>query len=153
MKLYHASDNKNIKVLQPQMKSVRNNNEGPVVFATPNLALASCFIVNVDDSWADMGRFNDVVYFICNDEIRFKQADKGGTIYVLDSDGFEADPNKGMGLNEWINKNSVVPKDKIEYKSGLQAMIENNVKIFFVDPKKFDIIMNSEDELSKILEQ
>lgn len=151
--LYHASENRNIDVLEPRMQSIRDLKEGPVLFATPSMALATCFIVNVDDTWADMGIVNGVTYFICSDEKRYKNADKGGVVYILDPEGFETSMDKGMGLDEWITKEKVVPISKVEYKSGLKSMEENGVKIFFVNENEFTQIMSNEDMIGDLLEK
>ncbi|SRR5258706_2641299 len=149
--LYHASENKDIEILEPRMQSVRDSEEGPVIFSTQDKALSTCFIVNTDSTWADMGRVNNTIYFVCNDEKRFRELDKGGAIYTLESRGFKVDPNKGMGLDEWVSKTSIRPIEKIEYESGLEAMMENGVKVFFVDHGKFNKIMSSNDGMREIL--
>lgn len=41
--LYHASPNRSINVFEPRREKVRDPEEGPVVFATPDKALASAF--------------------------------------------------------------------------------------------------------------
>ncbi|SRR5260221_925246 len=149
--LYHASENKDIEILEPRMQSVRDSEEGPVVFSTQDKALATCFIVNTNDTWANMGRVNNIIYFVCSDENRFRKLDKGGAIYTLQSRGFKVDLNKGMGLDEWVSKTSTRPVEKIEYESGLEAMMENGVKVFFVDLRKFNKFMNSYNGKREIL--
>lgn len=42
--LYHGSTNSNIKVFEPRNNHIRDKEEGPVVFATPSLKLASCYL-------------------------------------------------------------------------------------------------------------
>ena len=37
--LYHASNNKNIDVLKPRQESIRDPNEGPVVFASQDKSI------------------------------------------------------------------------------------------------------------------
>jgi hypothetical protein len=154
--LYHASENKNIQEIEPRAESVRDKNEGNVVFATPDIALASCFIVPSTDSWTQKSIFTlptgeKIHVLIVSDKERFKEADKGGAIYSLPSDNFETDLEKGMKDKEWISRESVKPTDKVEYKTGMQAMIENGVKVFFVDEKIFQKIRESEDHGAEIL--
>lgn len=49
--LYHGSANSNIKVFEPRNNHIRDKEEGPVVFATSSLKLASCYLFSWDDSW------------------------------------------------------------------------------------------------------
>ena len=65
---------------------------------------------------------------------------EGGHIYVLPSDKFISDPNKGLGEYEWTSKESVSPIDKIEFPSTLDAMIKNGVQVYFVEPSEFNKI-------------
>jgi len=154
--LYHASENKNIDEFEPRAESVRDKNEGPVVFATPDKALASCFIVPSTDSWTQKSIFTlptkeKIHVLVISDKERFKEADKGGAIYSLPGDNFETDLEKGMKDKEWICREPVKPTDKTEYKTGMEAMIENGVKVFFVDKETFQKIRNSEDHGAEIL--
>ena len=55
--LYHTSQNHDIGVLEPRAESVRDPNEGAVVFVTPNLPYATMFLVNSDDIWTSQSRF------------------------------------------------------------------------------------------------
>ena len=150
--LYHASQNSNIDVLEPHAESVRNFNEGPVVFATPNLPYATTFLVKSDDSWAVKGRFNNTFYVIISDKNRFFELDKGGTIYTLPNDTFYCDPEEGMGINEWISKKAVRPIRKQHYKSGIDAMIDAGVQVYFVDKQTFLKIREAGDHGFSILQ-
>jgi len=155
--LYHASENKNIQEFEPRAESVRDKNEGNVIFATPDVALASCFIVPSTDDWTQKSIFTlpngeSIHVLVVGDEKRFKETDKGGAIYSLPSDSFKTDLEKGMKDKEWISREPVRPTDKTEYKTGMQAMLENGVKVFFVDNKTFEKIKNSEDHGAKILQ-
>lgn len=53
--LYHASQNTNITTLEPRALTVRNVDEGPVVFATPDKKYVTTFLVPTDDNWTNMG--------------------------------------------------------------------------------------------------
>jgi len=144
--LYHASPNRDIEVFEPREGAHRGLDEGPVVFATPNKIYVSMFLVKTDDSWAQFGFFSDVPYFICADRKRYMESDKGGAIYTLPSDSFASDPvHAGMVREEYTSKVAVRPVDKVEYNSGLQAMIDNNVNIYFVDKDTFTKMKKAED--------
>lgn len=149
--LYHASQNKDIKIFEPRAESVRDINEGPVVFATPDKVMASVFIVSTNDTWANSGLFGSVHYFVCGNENKFRNIDKGGAIYTLPANTFQNDPSKGLGTREWTSKISVEPI-KIElYESGLEAMIDMGVQVYFVSQEKFEDIQRSQDHGNEIL--
>lgn len=143
--LYHASANTDVEILEPRKESYRDPKEGPVVFATPNKSYASCFLVKTNDSWAHISRFGDTWHMIINDKERFMNTDIGGALYELPSETFYCDPHKGTGLSEWVSKESVKPLRKTIYKSGLEAMQENGVKVFFISQETFTDINNSSD--------
>ena len=56
-----------------------------------------------------------------------------------------------MGETEWISTKSVKPTEKEEYESGLEAMLENRVEVYFVDKDTFKRINESEDYGFEIL--
>lgn len=140
--LYHASENQNIKVLEPRAVKTRDPNEGPVVFATDDKAYASMFLVKSDDSWTlkfglgNNGR--DCNWFICiNDKDKYLNADHGGAIYTLPKNQFFIKP-KPNSIPEWASKQRVKPLKKEIYSSGLEAMIKNGVQVYFTTPKQFE---------------
>ena len=99
--LFHASSNLAIDIFEPRIGKRRDKNEGAQVFATPSKAMATMFLVDTDDSWAQSGTIDDAPYIIISDEERFKSLDHGGTIYSLPSDSFETDLEKAeQGLIE-----------------------------------------------------
>ena len=149
--MFHASSDRKISEFLPKAESVRDENEGPVVFATPDEIYASCFIVPTDDSWSQISRFDGAQTFICSDRKKFMQLDKGGSIYSLASETFVTDPEKSRGTREWTSEEKVKPVDKKDYESGLQAMIEHGVKVYFVDAETFKKINEAEDHGLEIL--
>ncbi len=152
--LYHASPNRDIQEFEPRAQSVRDPKEGPVVFATPSEVYASMFIVRTDDTWSEKGRFNEVYYTVVSDRQRFEKMDKGGSIYVLPSDTFTTNETRSMGAAEWTSKEPVKPVSKTDYESGLEAMLQHGVQVYFVDKDIFQQIKDSNDhEFSILLKQ
>lgn len=149
--LYHASPNKNLEVLEKRAESVRDESEGPVVFASSDKAGVTKFLVSSNDSWTKKGRFGGIHYNIISDRQRYEKEDKGGAIYHLSSDTFELDETRGGGKDEWTSRISVKPVNKEEYESGLQAQLDNGVQVFFVDKKTFENIIQSEDYGNSII--
>lgn len=149
--LYHASPRRDIQEFEPRAQSVRDPEEGPVVFATPSEAYASMFIVRTDDRWSEKGRFNNVYYTVVSDKQRFKEMDKGGSIYTLPSETFSSDKTKNMGMTEWTSRKTVKSIRKTDYESGLEAMLEHGVQVYFVDPETWLRIKDSRDHGFSIL--
>lgn len=155
--LYHASANRDIEEFEPRAEKYRDPHEGPVVFATPDKKYASCFLVKTDSSWVNIGRYsnNGVTsnwHMIVSDKDRFMKADGGGVIYGLPVDSFEFHPDRNMAELEWTSAIPVRPVKKEVFESGLQAMIENGVDVYFVDQVTFDAIQRSDDLGRVILE-
>jgi hypothetical protein len=135
-KLYHASHNRNIEVLEPRAETIRDPSEGPVVFASHDKQSVTCFLVPTDDSWAKISQYrgdkHPTIYVMCiSDEKRFRELDKGGAIYHLSPKSFYLDESKSR--TEWTSKESVMPINKELYNSGLDAMIDNGVLVYFCD--------------------
>ena len=150
-KLYHASSNRSIEKFVPRSDKVRDKNEGPRVFATPDKRMASIFIVGIDDSWTHSGAMNDVPYIVISDKDRFEKLDKGGAIYHLPSTTFESDPNKGLRELEWTSSEPVIPEAKEEHESALEAMLNHGVQVYFVNTATFDSINSAPDYGRSIL--
>jgi hypothetical protein len=140
--LYHGSRHRNIEILKPNKRSFRDPEEGELVFATQDIALASIFMGDVRMN----GKFDEIPYaVIIGSREEFIKNDKGGHIYVISSETFTSDPNKGLGIYEWTSKEPVKPLKKIEYDSALDAMLENGVQVYFVDEDKYKKIKESKD--------
>lgn len=150
--LYHASRDPDITQFEPRAESIRDKNEGPVVFGTPELALATMFLVDTSDSWTTKGRFGETCCHVISDRERFSKADKGGWIYRLPSESFTTDLTKGMRKLEWTSRQPVIPIDQTAYKSGLEAMIEQGVQVYFVDKDTFKKIKEAPDHGQSILQ-
>jgi hypothetical protein len=51
----------------------------------------------------------------------------------LPSDTFENDPEKGLGVREWVSRENVKPIHVLSFKSALEGAMENGVQVYFVD--------------------
>jgi len=149
--LYHASRNKDIEKFEPRIGKRRDENEGAQIFATPSKAMAMMFLVDTDDSWTQSGTMDGVPYIIISDKERFTALDTGGTVYSLPSDTFETDSEKGLCEMEYTSEESVVPTDSESVDSALDAMIENGVKVYFVNQETFRQILESSDNGESIV--
>lgn len=145
--LYVSAQTAGIKELVPMKGRSRDDNEGSVIFSTPDKALASVFLVeDHNDSWMQIGYFSGIPYVvICMDREEFLKRDKGGTMYEVPSDTFDYNPNMGMGEKEWTSNEPVKPSKEIICSSALDSMIDNGINVYFVDKDIFDAINNSND--------
>lgn len=145
--LYHATNKNDLGIIKPfSMSAPKEFSHGPVVFATQTVQMATKFLVPWTDSWVNGSRFGDTHYLIVSDEKRFKESDKGGTVYALPPDTFEK-----LNENEWFSKKQVKPVDKKYFPSALKAMEKHNVKVLFVDEKTFQSIKQAKDHGEKII--
>jgi len=150
--LYHASPRRDLQKIEPRAEGVRDPIEGPVVFGTPDIAYASCFLLQgTNDSWLMISQWSNNPdkqgpwNFICGDKKRFEENDHGGTIYLMSPEGFTTDPKKGTGTAEWVSKNVVKPISRLEYNSALDAMLDNGVQVIFTDNETIERMRNSDD--------
>lgn len=148
--LYHGSSSADLEELTPQQRSYRDVNEGPCVFATPDLAMATVFMSR---EGKHSGFFEDVPWVvIVKDRDEFIKEDKGGVVYVLPTEEFKCDSRKGLGIFEWTCDVGVKPKEIIKYPSSLGAMLESGVQVFFVDSVTEEKIKKSDDHGLSILQ-
>jgi hypothetical protein len=137
---------------------VRDKNEGAVVFATPSIKLASCYLFRWDDSWVhqfisnkDNGSYE--VFMVISDRKRFNAEDMGGAIYLLPPISFHSDEEKGLGIYEMVSNRSVVPYAHINFESALSTMQKFGVQVYFVNPTEFKAFLKSKgDEQQKFLD-
>jgi hypothetical protein len=151
--LYVAAQTKKIKELIPMKGNYRDKDEGAVIFATPDRALASIFLIkNHNDSWTKLGYFGNMPYVVIKMERdKFLEKDQGGSIYEVSSDNFDYKSDLGMGEKEWTSSKPTKPLKETFYTSTLDTMIENSVNVYFVDGETFENIKNSEDHGLSIL--
>ena len=149
--LYHGSPEENIDELEPRISKGTGEKFGSFVYASPDLTTASFFLADIEQEWS-AGRFGNIPYtLIPVPREEFIKMDKGGYIYVLPSEDFESDPERGLREYEWASKKAVKPLRKIKYSSALDAMIENGVQVYFVDQNTYKQIKESKDHGLSIL--
>ncbi len=151
--LFHASENRNINILEPRSIRVRNKKEGSVVFASSNLGFVSMFLCRFSDKKALKGCFHKKnFHYIHSNKKEFIEKDKGGAVYFLPSDSFYSNPRKGMRGREWVSKEKVKPLYKMEFDSALDTMIDLGIQVFFVDENVFeDIKINMKNNSKHVI--
>src|SRR3989344_850823 len=149
--LYHGSAHGDISELEPRAEGVRDPNEGPVVFATQELALATIFMA---DGVVESGKFDSTPYAVINgSRENFIKNDKGGHVYIVPSDSFQNDPTKGLGEYEWTRREKVTADRVIQYASVLKAMLQNGIQVYFVDTQTHQKMKASDDHGLSILQK
>ncbi len=142
--LYHASPNKNIDIFEPRAEQTRDLLEGLVVFATPRIEYAACFVVKTNDSWTQKSSYNGIQTMVISDRKRLEKEDRGGAIYELPSDTF-VNEIRGSAKDEWTSREAVKPTGQNVFYSGLEAMLDMGVQVYFVDENTFDNIRSAND--------
>jgi hypothetical protein len=142
-KLYHGSPDRNIEVFEPRISKGSGEAYGPLVYASPDLAISSAYLADIPRRWSS-GQFGDVPYaLITVPRDEFIANDKGGCIYVLPTETFE--PDRGLGSAEWASTVPVKPVEKLEFPSALDAMLDHGVQVYFVTPEQHAQIRSSPD--------
>lgn len=140
--LYHGSPNTSITVFEPRDEHIRKQGDGAVVFASPSIKIASCYLFKWDDSWVHqfVSTKDDSgyeVYMVISDRKRFDEQDLGGAIYLLPTEGFYSDEKTGLGIYEMISHKKVIPFTALRFFSALETMKLFSVKVFFMSPEQF----------------
>ena len=158
--VYHGSINNDIVTLEPRSEHTRDEIEGAVVFATPSIRLASCYLFRWDDSWVHQSiawkhnnKADYEINMIIGDYEKFtKSASSSGTIYLLPARSFRVYENKGLGIYECVSKEKITPLAKIPFSSALQAMKTLGVNVYFLNKAQFKFyICLPTDKQSKFL--
>ena len=145
--VYHASPNCDLKIIEPRKNTAPEGfKEGPVVFATDNFSFSTQFLVPHDDSWANGGAFGNTLFFVISDRKRFKNADKGGCVYLVLSKNFT-----NYNKREWFTRIPVKIYGKVHFSSGLDAMVITGVQVYYVSLKVYLEIQKAKDHGVSIL--
>jgi len=140
--LYHGSNNKHLEVLSPKSKSVRDEKEGPVVFATQRKGLAASFIPHVENMEKDdpiISVIERKPVIVIPNKRKFLKNDTGGALYKLrKTNRFKRTipKNHSFSRYEWVARSKIKPLDKRVYDSSIDAMIDNGAIVYFVTRKQ-----------------
>lgn len=144
--LFHGSGTRGLTLIHPRQESIRDVYEGLVIFASSKLRLACMFMSpSTRDSWTRKGSFGDVYYYVISDEKRFRDGDKGGSIYEVPSDTFYRVEGKGMST-EFISQVEVSVVKERDFDSTLDALLWCGVQVYFVTQEEFEKFGKSWEE-------
>ncbi|WP_448989827.1 hypothetical protein [Luteitalea sp.] len=145
--LYHGSHLRGLSELHPRRFHYRDALEKDAVFASPEAAMAACFIPRC---LAAHGRFGSTFYFAApRDE--FLDVDRGGELYVVSSELFACEPEKGLGSLEWTCYERVQPVSRLIFESALEALISYSVQVFLLSETGLDQLRSAPDSGRQLL--
>jgi hypothetical protein len=136
--LYHGTVLGDIDSFEPRGSADRPN-ENAAVYASHDERAA---VMSMANKYAAGGGIqNDTWYmYIPMTREEFMAIDHGGSVYKLPSDSFRTNREHGLGDFEWVSNQPVKPTEKIDYPSILEALLEQNIKVFFVTQETVDKI-------------
>lgn len=155
MRLYHASPVKNLKLLKPQRTLSNDKYIGDFVFATRHKKLALMYmlpkgfplLMNIESS--------KPYVVLSGNEKNIIKNDKGGALYIMPSNSFHKTPQARLSDYEMVSKEPVVPLAMTVYESVIKVLNEEDIDIYFVDSKIFDVLINNpkQDSLVRNLDR
>jgi hypothetical protein len=150
--LYHGSPTGGINVFEPRSAPERPD-EPPLVYASPNLWVAEMSMLN--GPRVGGGIYEDKMYvYIDEPREEYLQRDQTGHLYKFASDTFESNKGVGLGDQEWVSENPVVPMEAITYPSVLDKVIERGILVYFVTHQEAEQIKAVQEDpvhLKKVL--
>lgn len=143
--LYHGSPHKNLDQLKPQNRLLHRAEEDKLIYATPDIALASVFLAS-GKAHIGCGKFGKVWYiWIIADRNKFIKNDSGGHIYVLPSETFKVNQKSVFSEEEYVSTVPVKPNKVIEFTSSIDALVENDVQVYFISQEIYEQVQKSKD--------
>jgi len=157
--LFHASPQPDIVLLEPRALSARGvPEEGAVVFATPNIGLASIWLRDHSVRPHFSGSHSTPSYPILPYIAVFRESHRelletepSGGIYVLPSDHFVSYLKRGMGISEWTSDRPVKPLYKLSFSSVLEGMQSLGVQVHLLDDATFKKAYEADPRGSEVL--
>lgn len=150
MILYHATQNKNLTIIEPQPTLSLDKYIGDFVFATKIKNMALMYLV--PHGFPTLMNPNDKEpnIVISANPVHFKSKDKGGAIYELPSESFIDTPQKGLSEFEMVSTKAVEPISKQVITSTLHALTNAGISIHFVNEKTFNKLIEDPNQQRSI---
>ena len=153
MILYHASQQKDLEIINPQPALSNNILIGNYVFATKNRNLALMYLVPKGIVTLMDPSPNKPNIVICTNPNKLLEIDNGGAIYELPSKSFVKSPQETLERYEKVSLIPVKPIKKEVFNSVIRTLISNRIEIRFtneVNFKKLIMNKNQKDLISKM---
>lgn len=141
--LYHASQNKELILLEPKQTLSKDKCIGDYLFATSDKLLATMYLVTKGYGALFGSRDNPPHIVIGANKDEYMANDKGGAIYELPVSSFIESPQVELSEYEMVSTKSVKFLKRTIFDNSLDAMHSAGVKIHFVDQKTFDNLIHS----------
>lgn len=150
--LYHASENKRLKLLQPQRTLSNDKYIGDFVFATSNYGLAIMYLATRGQATLINPSRSKPNIIICSNEESYLKKDKGGAIYEVSAREFIQSPQTGLTDYEMVSTKPVDVISKTIFDSSIKAMLYNGIEIRFTDKLTFDRLIGNKNQADLIQE-
>lgn len=149
--VYHGSPIGDIKVFVPRVSHGTGEKYGALVYAAPDEATASIFMLSVQGHWS-AGRTEKGAYVVIpQDRDEFLASTRPGYLYVLSADTFSTQEGRGMGDYEWASTEPVKPIRKIRYNNPLDELLRQGVLVYFVDKDTYKDVVAAGDKAVDVL--
>jgi len=148
--LYHASDNKRLKLLQPQKTLSDDKYIGDYVFATTNKLLALMYLANRGTATLMNPLEPNPNIVICAGQSDYIKKDKGGAIYEVSNDFFEKSPQFGLTAYEMVSTKPTKIIKKTLFNKSIEALISNGIEVRFTDIRTFNNLIGNKNQLELI---
>lgn len=148
--LYHASQSKDLLLIEPKRTLSKDKFIGNFVFATTDKILAIMYLTAKGYATL-MGLHEEQPNIvICANSEDYLKHDKGGAIYELPSESFIESPQKELSDCELVSKVSVKPLRKLVYDKSIDTIMDAGIHVRFVDKQTFDSLIGNPDQLDLV---
>jgi hypothetical protein len=148
MVLYHASQQKDLAIIQPKRTLSRDKYIGDFIFATPHKTLALMYLV--PKGFATLMNYdkNPPSIVICAAKDELARRDTGGAIYELSPENFKQSPQVELRQDEMASRQPEKPKSSEVYGSALDALSSHGITIEFTDQAGFEKLLRKKPSAS-----
>ena len=148
--VFHCSWQSGLTKIEPTAEKI-GQGEQQIVFASPSLAFASCFLMDWDDDWCHLFALqNRQIHFSHRDAEKFaRQSALPGSIYVMKAADFRHEPALGKDKIEWVARDVCKPLFEIPVPAAIDAMRQLGVSHYAVDDACFRELCRLDDKHKK----
>ncbi len=131
VKLYHGSSTQNLKIIEPRRKTYVHKTDPPRVFVTTDESFAACFTFYwADQEGFDLGNINNGPWILKVPKKFKNRLTKPCSIYIVEPGNYKQ--VKNMLKQEYFSTKPIKVLEEIKYRTALDAMKTNGVKVIFI---------------------
>jgi len=128
-RFFHGSPIQNLKILDLKKDSVRFKTQSPNVFLTDDVSYASCFTFAwSNDEGFELGSVNNSPWQLQVPKKYKDRLKKPCSIYTVENGSYKQIKSAPM---EYVSKHPVKILKEEKYKTALEAMMKNGVKVVY----------------------